>query len=40
MPFKSKQQVKYLFSQKPEVAKKFRKHNPNQNLKRLPRKAK
>jgi hypothetical protein len=40
MPFKSKQQVKYLFSQKPELASKWRKENPKQNLKALPKKLK
>jgi hypothetical protein len=40
MPFKSKQQVEYLYSQKPELAKKWRKENPKQNLKRLPKRAK
>ena len=38
MPFKSKQQVKFLFSQKPQLAKKWRKENPKQNLKSLPKK--
>jgi GNAT superfamily N-acetyltransferase len=36
MPFKSKQQVKFLFSQKPQLAKKWRKEHPKQNLKSLP----
>jgi hypothetical protein len=40
MPFKSKQQVKYLYSQKPALAKRWRKENPKQNLKALPKKAK
>ena len=40
MPFKSKQQVKFLFSQKPELAKKWREENPQQNLKSLPKKVK
>jgi hypothetical protein len=40
MPFKSKQQVKYLFSQEPQLAKKWRKENPKQNLKALPKKVK
>ena len=40
MPFKSKQQVKYLYSQKPALAKKWAKENPKQNLKSLPKKAK
>jgi len=37
MPFKSKQQVKYLFSQEPQLAKKWRKENPKQSLKSLPK---
>ena len=40
MPFKSKQQVKFLYSQKPELAKKWREENPEQNLKKLPKKLK
>ena len=40
MPFKSKAQVKYLYSQKPELAKKWSKENPKQNLKALPKKLK
>ena len=40
MPFKSKQQVKFLYSQKPELAKKWSKENPQQNLKALPKKVK
>jgi len=40
MPFKSKQQVKYLYSQKPKLAEKWRKENPKQNLKSLPKKVK
>lgn len=28
MPFKSEKQRKYLYSQKPEVAKKFTEHSP------------
>jgi hypothetical protein len=40
MPFKSKQQVKYLYSQKPKLAKKWRKENPKQKLKSLPKKVK
>jgi hypothetical protein len=40
MPFKSKAQVKFLFSQKPELAKKWRKEYPNQKLKSLPNKVK
>lgn len=38
MPFKSKAQVKFLFSQKPELARKWRKEHPKQNLKSLPKK--
>ena len=37
-PFKSKKQMKYLFMNEPEVAKRWRKENPRQNLKKLPEK--
>ena len=40
MPFKSKKQAAYLYSQKPKVAKKFREHSPNQDLKKLPTRVK
>lgn len=36
MPFKSKAQQRYLFSQKPDVAQRFRQDAPNQDLKSLP----
>jgi hypothetical protein len=40
MPFKSKQQVKFLYSQKPELAKKWREEFPRQDLQKLPKKVK
>jgi len=39
-PFKSKQQVKYMFSQKPEIAKEFAEHTSKQQMKKLPKKVK
>lgn len=36
MPFKSKRQQRFLFSQKPDVAQRFRRDYPNQDLKSLP----
>ena len=33
MPFKSEKQRKYLYSQKPEVAKKFAEHSPKKDSK-------
>ncbi len=36
MPFKSEAQKRYLFSQKPEVAKEFEKHTPKKAYKKLP----
>ena len=38
MPFRSEQQRKFLFSQKPEIAKEFQEHTPK-NAK-LPKKVK
>lgn len=40
MPFKSKQQMKYLYSQEPEVAKEFAEHTSKKQLKSLPKKVK
>lgn len=40
MPFKSPEQRKYLYSQKPEVAKKFAKHEKPDALDRAMRKTK
>lgn len=37
MPFKSKDQAKWMFSQKPKMAKKWAKETPS--LKKLPKKA-
>jgi hypothetical protein len=39
-PFKSKQQMKYLYSQKPEVAKEFADHTSKKQMKKLPKKVK
>jgi hypothetical protein len=39
-PFKSKQQQKFLFSQKPEVAEKFAEHTSKERMKKLPKKVK
>ena len=36
MPFASKAQQRFLYSQKPEVAKKYAKHTPNKQYKKLP----
>lgn len=38
MPFKSKQQMKYLYSQEPEVAKEFADHTSKKQMKSLPEK--
>lgn len=35
MPFKSKAQAKYLFSKKPEIAKKFAEETPKSTYKKL-----
>lgn len=40
MPFKSKAQQGYLFSKKPDVAKKFAKETPKKAYKRLPERKK
>jgi hypothetical protein len=40
MPFKSIQQKKYLFSQKPEIAKEFAEHTTKKQEKNLPKKVK
>jgi len=39
-PFKSQQQRKYLFSQKPEIAKEFAEHTSKAQMKKLPKKVK
>lgn len=36
MPFQSKAQMKYMYMHHPEIAKRWRKEYPNQNLKKLP----
>lgn len=38
MPFKSKAQQKFLFSQKPEIAKEFAEHTTKKQIKNLPKK--
>lgn len=38
MPFKSKAQQKYLFSNEPQVAKEFAEHTPKSAYKKLPNK--
>ena len=40
MPFKSKQQEKFLYSQKPDVAKEFEKHTTKKQQRELPAKVK
>ena len=40
MPFKSQQQKKFLYSQKPEIAKEFAKHTSKEQMKKLPKKVK
>ena len=40
MPFKSKAQQKFLFSQKPEIAKEFAEHTSKKQFKNLPKKVK
>lgn len=40
MPFKSEQQRKFLYSQKPEVAKKFAEHTTKKQMQNLPDKVK
>lgn len=39
-PFKSEQQRKFLYSQKPEIAKEFAEHTSKSQMKKLPKKAK
>ena len=39
-PFKSKAQQKFLYSQKPEIAKEFAEHTSKQQMKKLPKKVK
>lgn len=39
-PFKSKSQQKFLFSQKPEIAKEFAEHTSKERMKKLPKKVK
>lgn len=36
MPFKSKAQQKFLFSQKPEIAEEFAEHTPKSAYKNMP----
>lgn len=40
MPFKSKAQMRYLYSQEPEVAKEFADKTSKKQLKKLPEKVK
>lgn len=40
MPFKSQAQRKYLYSQKPEIAKEFAEHTSKAQMKKLPKKVK
>lgn len=40
MPFKSKAQMKYLFSKEPKVAEEFAKKTSKQQMKKLPQKVK
>jgi len=37
-PFKSKSQQKFLFANKPEVAKEFAEHTSKERMKKLPKK--
>jgi len=39
-PFKSQQQRKFLYSQKPEIAKEFAEHTSKKAIKKLPKKVK
>lgn len=39
-PFKSQAQRKFLYSQKPEIAKEFAEHTSKQKMKKLPKKVK
>jgi len=40
MPFKSKAQMRYLYATHKDIAERWRKEYPNQNLKKLPEKKK
>jgi hypothetical protein len=40
VPFKSIQQKKFLYSQKPEIAKEFAEHTTKKQMKKLPKKVK
>jgi hypothetical protein len=40
MPFKSKAQVRWMFANLPQVARKWRSEHPGQNLKKLPERKK
>lgn len=40
MPFKSKKQMRYMYSQKPEIAKEFAEKTTKKEMKNLPEKAK
>jgi hypothetical protein len=40
MPFKSKKQRAFLYSQKPEIAKEFAEHTSESQMKKLPKKVK
>ena len=39
-PFKSQSQRKFLYSQKPEIAKEFAEHTSKKQMKKLPKKVK
>lgn len=39
-PFKSQAQRKFLYSQKPEIAKEFAEHTSKERMKKLPKKVK
>lgn len=36
MPFASKAQMRFMYANHPEIARRWRKEYPNQNLKKLP----
>lgn len=38
MPFKSKAQMRYMYMHHPEIAKRWRKEHPNQDVSKLPKK--
>ncbi len=40
MPFKSKKQMAYMYSQEPAVAKKFAEHTSKKQMKAIPKKVK